>query len=176
MHTELVQALDADEHAVHGAKTSARDFDFFIGNWSVKHHRLKSRLNGCTDWETFDGQTTTCALLGGMGNLDDNILHLPVGSYRAVTLRTYDPVSDEWTIWWLDGRNPSDMDAPMRGRFREGRGEFFANDMLNGQPILVRFIWSDMTSTSARWEQAFSADNGIHWEINWVMTFTRLPE
>lgn len=156
--------------------SGARDFDFFLGDWSVRHRRLIRRLEGCMDWETFDGATATRPILGGMGNLDDNLLHLPTGSYRAVTLRTYDPAADQWAIWWLDGRHPGVMDAPMRGRFRDGRGEFFANDLFNGRPILVRFIWSDITPTGARWEQAFSADNGANWEVNWVMTFTRLPE
>ncbi|MDX2219586.1 MAG: DUF1579 domain-containing protein [Burkholderiales bacterium] len=155
------------------AASGARDFDFFLGKWAVHHRRLKERLVGCTDWEEFAGRAETRAILNGQGNIDDNILHLPAGSYRAVTLRTYDPLTDLWSIWWLDGRNPGVIDAPMRGRFQSGRGEFFANDLLNGTPILVRFIWSDITSTSARWEQAFSTDNGLNWEVNWVMTFAR---
>lgn len=158
------------------AEGGARDFDFFLGNWSVQHSRLKSRLDGCTAWDSFDGSTQTRPLLGGMGNMDDNILNLPGGSYRAVTLRTYDPVADQWAIWWLDGRNPGVMDTPMRGRFRNGRGEFLANELFKGRPILVRFIWSDMTPTRCRWEQAFSADNGATWEVNWVMNFTRQPD
>ena len=28
--------------------------------------------------------------------------------------------------------------------------------------------------TAARWEQAFSADGGATWEVNWVMEFTRV--
>jgi hypothetical protein len=154
----------------------ARDFDFFIGTWAVQHRRLKSRLNGCADWEDFTGHAVTRSILGGMGNLDDNILHLPAASYRAVTLRSYDPVAGQWSIWWLDGRNPGVLDAPMRGRFGDGRGEFFANDLFDGKPIVVRFIWSDITPASARWEQAFSADDGASWETNWVMTFTRLAD
>jgi hypothetical protein len=118
----------------------ARDFDFFLGTWAVRHHRLKRRLDGCADWEEFDGSAITRSLLGGMGNMDDNVLCLPAGTYRAVTLRTYDPVSDQWSIWWLDGRNPGVIDTPMRGRFCNGRGEFFANELFKGQPIRVRFI------------------------------------
>jgi hypothetical protein len=154
----------------------ARDFDFFIGTWAVRHHRLKRRLEGCSDWEDFDGRADTRFILGGMGNMDDNSLELPGGSYRAVTVRTFDPVANQWSIWWLDGRHPGTIDMPMRGRFSDGRGEFFANDLFNGKPILVRFIWSDITPTSARWEQAFSADNGASWETNWVMTFSRLQQ
>ena len=43
-------------------------------------------------------------------------------------------------------------------RFKNGIGTFFGDTMLNGKPVRVRFIWSQITPTSARWEQAYSAD------------------
>jgi hypothetical protein len=52
-------------------------------------------------------------------------------------------------------------------------GEFFADDQLEGKPIRVRFVWSDITANSARWQQAFSDDAGTTWETNWVMDFER---
>jgi hypothetical protein len=52
-------------------------------------------------------------------------------------------------------------------------GTFVADDTLDGRPIRVRFVWSRITARSAQWEQAFSADGGASWEINWVMQFER---
>lgn len=63
----------------------------------------------------------------------------------------------------------------MVGRFRAGRGVFYGVDSFEGKPIDVRFVWSDMTPVSCRWEQAFSPDHGNSWETNWIMTFTRVP-
>jgi len=112
--------------------------------------------------------------MGGSANMDDNLLHLPGGTYRALTLRSYDPASKQWAIWWLDGRTPHTLDVPVRGSFTDGKGVFDADDLLNGKPIRVRFAWSDITTESAHWEQAFSADAGATWETNWTMDFTRV--
>ncbi|KAF0184452.1 MAG: DUF1579 domain-containing protein [Hyphomonadaceae bacterium] len=149
------------------------DFDFFIGAWLVSHRRLKARLAGCTDWEAFDGACTTQKILGGLGNMDDNVLNLPGGAYRAVTLRAFDPQTGTWAIWWLDGRTPHALDVPMIGVFRDGVGTFHADDTFAGRPIRVRFLWTRTREASPQWEQAFSIDGGESWETNWTMQFNR---
>jgi len=111
--------------------------------------------------------------LGGLGNIDDNILELPGDPYRAVTMRSFDPKAQQWAIWWLDGRKPHRFDVPMVGSFADGIGTFLADDNFNGKPIKVRFLWSRITLQSCRWEQAFSEDGGHNWETNWVMDFER---
>ena len=68
------------------------------------------------------------------------------------------------------------MTPPTIGEFKNGRGEFYSHETLNGRPILVRFVISDITPTSCRFEQAFSADEGKTWEVNWIATDTRIPD
>jgi hypothetical protein len=153
--------------------SSAHDFDFLHGQWQVTHRRLKERLCGSHAWETFDGQCRVWPVLGGAGNVDDNLLHLPAGSYRAATLRTHDASTGHWSIWWLDGRHPGRLDVPVVGGFDQGVGIFHADDVLDGRPIRVRFRWSHTGTPTPFWEQAFSADGGGSWEINWTMRFER---
>ena len=62
---------------------------------------------------------------------------------------------------------------PVFGRFVDGIGEFRGEDVQDGIPVDVRFIWSQITPASARWEQAMSTDGGETWETNWEMHFTR---
>ncbi|HEY0232723.1 MAG TPA: hypothetical protein VGC55_15855, partial [Dokdonella sp.] len=136
--------------------------------------RLKQRLAGSHEWIEFEGTCGNRALMAGWGNVDENAIDLPGDAYRGVGLRSYDPKSGLWSIWWLDGRHPSgDLDPPVRGRFERGVGTFYADDTLNGKPIRVRYQWSKITPTSAHWEQAYSPDAGKTWETNWLMDFQR---
>ncbi len=150
------------------------DFDFLVGRWNVHHRRLKERLAGSHEWIEFEGSAVTQKILGGFGTLDDTTIDFPEGGWRGAGLRAFDPQSGQWSIWWLDSRMPlGPLDPPMRGGFHDGIGTFNAEEMIDGKPTRVRFIWSRITPTSCRWEQAFSIDGGVHWETNWVMDFTR---
>ena len=155
------------------AASGPADFDFIIGDWSVQHRRLNARLSGCTEWSVFLGTTSTRKVLGGFGNVEDNDLHLPSGHVRAVALRSYDPALRTWAIWWLDGRSPHRLDVPVVGAFSGSTGVFVADDVFNGRPIRVRFIWRKNPGGHPQWEQAFSDDAGRSWETNWLMEFQR---
>ena len=72
------------------------------------------------------------------------------------------------------GGRPGRLDPPVVGGFAKGIGTFIASDTFDGRPILVRFVWSDITETTCRWEQAFSTDDGATWEVNWIMESRRL--
>lgn len=154
-------------------QSGAGDFDFFIGSWLVAHRRLKDRLAGSNEWVEFEGVCVTQKMLGGLGNIDDNFLDMPGGAYRAVTLRSYNTETRQWSIWWLDGRYPGILDTPVVGHFENGVGTFYANDKHAGKPIRVRFLWTMPERDEPRWEQAFCPDAGATWETNWVMNFTR---
>jgi hypothetical protein len=63
--------------------------------------------------------------------------------------------------------------VPTVGEFKNGRGEFFDQEPFNGRTILVRMVWSNITSNSHQFEQSFSYDGGKTWEPNFVATLTR---
>ena len=68
------------------------------------------------------------------------------------------------------------MGQPTIGEFKNVRGEFFDQETLNGRAILVRFVISDITPDSCRFEQSFSDDGGKSWELNWVATDMRIKD
>jgi hypothetical protein len=150
------------------------DFDFLMGIWKCRHRYLRRRLAGCSDWIEFDGSCAARKILDGTGNMDEADIALPGDRYRGMTLRTYDPDRDRWSIYWLDSRRPGVLFPPVVGGFDKGIGTFHGDDEHDGRAIRVRFLWSHITPRSARWEQAFSRDEDTRWETNWIMDFRRV--
>jgi hypothetical protein len=154
-------------------KGAIGDFDFLVGHWRVRHRRLAGRLVGSTNWQEFDGECHMQKVLGGQANIDDNVLNIPSGTYRAVTLRVFDPEQHTWSIFWLDSRFPTTLGTPVVGGFAANRGVFYSDELLDGRPVRTRFFWFVDNSNLCRWEQALSPDGGKTWETNWYMRFER---
>jgi hypothetical protein len=170
------QTLDSGDKVMHTETVVAglHDFDFLVGHWRVHHRRLKEWLANNHEWIEFEGTSTMQMAMGGYGTFDDNVLELPAGTYRAAGLRSFDPKTGQWSIWWLDSRTPlGPLDPPVRGGFHDGVGTFLGDDLYKGKPIRVRYLWSKITPTTCHWEQAFSTDGGASWETNWVMDLQR---
>jgi hypothetical protein len=148
------------------------DFDFLFGDWRVHSERLRARLVGCSDWETFEATNHCRPILGGVGNVDEFVTSWN-GGFRGATLRLFDLEQQQWSIYWASNRTGV-LEPPVVGRFSDRIGTLFGHDSHEGTPVLVRFIWSDITETGALWQQAFSTDDGKTWETNWRMRFTRV--
>ncbi len=154
-------------------RDGSHDFDFQTGRWRIHNERLKERLKGCTEWETFEATQEARLLPGGLGNMDDFFTdHWP--GFVGMSLRLYNPRTRNWSIYWASNRIDG-FEPRVVGAFDDkGVGVFAGHQELDGRTILVRFTWSNITRTTARWEQDFSPDEGKTWEKNWIMTMTRV--
>lgn len=155
-----------------GARSGQHDFDFEIGTWATHLRRLRNPLSGSTEWVEYEGTTVVREVLDGRANLVELKVQGPAGRIEGLSLRLYNPEARQWT---LNFANVADglLTEPMVGEFREGRGEFYAQDTFKGRAILVRFLITVLTPDSCRFEQAFSTDGGKTWEDNWIATDTR---
>jgi hypothetical protein len=154
--------------------SGAHDFDFLVGEWRVHHHQLQPDRR---TWLDFDGWCSNRPLAGGAANMEEHLLNKPGGTYRAVALRASDSKSGRMAIWWVDSRNPSrPLDPPVIGRFENGIGTFYNDYMQDGRQMRGRFLWSNITKTSARFEQSASSDDGRTWAPNWIMNFERVKQ
>jgi len=130
-------------------------------------------LTGSTTWVEYEGTSVVRKVWNGGANLVELVADGPAGHFEGLSLRLYNPESRQWSLNFAN-RKAGTMTTPTIGEFRDGRGEFYQQDSLNGRSILVRFVISDITPTSCRFEQAFSDDGGKTWEVNWIATDTRV--
>jgi hypothetical protein len=171
----MVSTREADMANALGTEATARDFDFWMGTWNVHNRRLRERLAGCDEWDEFEATVVARPLLDGLGN-EDEFRTGHAGGFVGMSFRFFDPEKKRWSIYWADSRRCGVLDPPVFGSFSGDTGVFEGPDTFKGRPILVRFTWSGVTTSTPRWEQAFSDDGGESWETNWVMEFTPAGE
>jgi hypothetical protein len=172
------QNPDAAKPAVPAAasvRDGQRDFDFEIGTWKTHLKRLVHPLTGSMTWVEYEGTTVVRKVWNGRANLVELEADGPAGHIQALSLRLYNPESGQWSLNFSNSKSGT-LSPPTIGGFANGRGEFFSQETLDGRAIFVRFVISDITDSSCRFEQAFSADGGKTWEVNWVATDTRIKD
>jgi hypothetical protein len=152
-----------------------QDFDFEIGTWKTHLRRLVHPLTGSTTWVEYEGTTVVRKVWNGRANLVELVADGPAGHFEGLNLRLYNPQSHQWSLNFASS-NSGTLSQPTIGGFKNGRGEFFDQETFNGRAIFVRFVISDITPNSCRFEQAFSDDVGKTWEVNWIATDTRVKE
>ena len=167
--TEIVELVPTTRSRIRCVTGKPGDFDFLLGEWNVTHRKLRERLRGSDEWETFTGPARAYSLLDGVLSVDEFTLK---DGLKGSSIRTLDAARQRWTIHWTTNASGR-LFAPVHGGFEGDRGEFFGDDIEAGTPVLARYIWSGRTTGQPRWEQAFSIDGGREWETNWVMTFER---
>ncbi len=148
------------------------DFDFEFGSWHAHLRRRLHPLSGSDSWVEYDGTSVVRKLWDGRANIGELEVGNSTTHIEGLTLRLYNPQSRQWSIYWSNSQDGA-LGTAMIGQFTDGRGAFFDQELFQGRAVFVRFIFSDITATSFRLEQAFSADGGRTWEPNWISTFTR---
>jgi Protein of unknown function (DUF1579) len=153
------------------------DFDFLLGSWTIHNRRRTNPFAPPSEgtWEEFSAVSTSAKQLDGRARVEQYEATFPDGQrVLGLTIRAFDQATKQWSIVWLDTRNPPDF-RPLVGHFEQGVGLFYQgiDSPIDGKPVHVRFTWDHITANSARWQQAFSFDGGTTWETNWIMDHRR---
>ena len=153
---------------VHG---NVHDFDFEFGAWKAQV-RLREPLSISDRWVILTGTSTVTPFWKGRSNfgvLEVGNAHLHI---QGLTLRLYHPRERVWYINFANSKI-GDLGTAMIGGFNGGIGTFYDRETYDGKPVMVRFIFSDITRTHFQLVQSFSADGGARWIPNWIARFTR---
>ena len=156
--------------AAPAARDGQRDFDWAIGTWRTVVSRRLKPLTGSTTWVEYEGTSVVRPVWGGAGNLIELVMDGPAGHFEGMSLRLYNPESKQWSLNFSN-RAAGTMAVPTVGEFdKDGRGEFYNQETLGSRSILVRFVITPVNADTYRYEQAYSADGGKTWEVNWIAT------
>lgn len=179
MHINMDHAATrlADDLKIVPSKTSSQnDFDFLVGNWSVKNRMLKSRLSNNNEWLEFDSTIDMHKILNGCGNVEAYKSMNNGKPFEGAAVRLFNPQTKLWSVYWTD-TNTLTMDTnPVVGSFENGVGKLYAKDMFNDKPVVSLYQWDSRDAKHPIWSQALSADAGKTWEWNWYMTLTRIAK
>jgi hypothetical protein len=152
------------------------DFDFALGSWKAHLKRLEHPLTGSKTWVEFDGTFVARKVWDGRAMIEEVELDSPGGHIEGLTLRLYNSQTRQWSIYWANSKNGVMDTSPQVGQFKNGRGEFYGTDTLNGKPIYVRFVWTNTDTDTPHFEQSYSDDGGKTWEVNWTTDQTRMSD
>jgi hypothetical protein len=162
--------------AVHEQTSTQHDFDFIFGEWHILNRKIADNTDpDCTEWVEFEATGHAEPIFGGLGHIDRMFTPESAVSreFEGLTIRQFDPAAGVWRIWWASSTAPGRIDPPMEGRWVDGRGVFYGDDVIAGFDVRLRFVWTTQGEASAKWEQSFSYDDGETWKHNWTMDFTR---
>lgn len=170
----IAQQASTAPPAAAADRSGQKDFDWEIGTWTTNVRVLRNPLSGqAPNWAEYQGTSLVRPLLAGRANAVELSVEGSAGRIEGVALRLYNPQTRQWNINYAGARNGM-LTAPIYGGFDSaGRGAFYGQDMLDGRAILVRFIITRVSTSEARFEQAYSADGGTSWEVNWIAVDTR---
>jgi hypothetical protein len=152
------------------------DFDFALGTWKAHLKRLEHPLTGSKTWVEFDGNFVARKVWDGRAMIEEVELDSPSGHIEGLTLRLYNPQTRQWSIYWANSKNGVMDTSAQVGQFKNGRGEFYGTDTLNGKLIYVRFVWTNTDTSNPHFEQSYSDDGGKTWEVNWITDQTRMSD
>lgn len=139
-------------------------FDFWVGKWNLT-------------WEDADG-----AVAKGTNHiekvLDGKVIkenfEAQSGAYEGFVGKSYSVYNSntgEWKQTWVDNQGGY---LDFMGKF-EGNKRIFIREGINqeGEPILQRMVFYDITEDSLTWDWEMSEDNGETWQLQWRINYER---
>jgi hypothetical protein len=139
-----------------------KQFDFWVGEWDltwpgnkpgeIAHgsNDIKRIMDGCVVQENFSGGTAPL---------------------RGTSVSTFDLTSNQWKQTWVDNEGGY---LDFVGEFKDGKMIFQREATRNGQKIVQRMVWKNITSSELDWSWESSSDGGKTWQVIWPIHYKRV--
>ncbi len=163
-------AKNPQPNALHDGQ---HDFDFNFGVWHTHIHRILDPFSPTSKTVELNGTVTVRKVWDGRAQLEEIEADGPNGHWEGATLFLYNPQSHQWSQSFV-GSGPAELEAPMIGEFKDGRGVLYSNDTVDGKAVLARGVWSDISPNAHHFEISNSNDGGKTWAPAFIADLTRL--
>jgi hypothetical protein len=176
-YTRTSDQIDIDWalQSVSSEQPGQHDFDFNFGNWHTHIRRIPDPFSTPSNSFELDGTVTVRRVWGGRAQLEEIEVDTPKGRWEGLTFFLYNPKSHQWSQTFINSKMGV-LNPPTMGAFKNGRGELFNQDKFNSRTILVRGVWSEITSDSHNYEESYSDDGGKIWKPAFIAHLTRQPK
>jgi hypothetical protein len=164
--------------ATHQADTprdGTHDFDFNFGVWHTHIRRAVNPFASSPEYVELNGTVTVRKVWGGRAQLEEIEADGPKGHWEGMTLFLYNPQSHQWSQTYIGARD-GDMETPMIGEFKDGRGELISMDTSDGKTVIAKGVWSNIVPDSHRYEISYSDDGGKTYHVAFTADLTRISD
>lgn len=132
-------------------------FDFWLGSWEV------------TWGDGQCGSNTVTRILDGRV-IQENFDGAPAIEFRGMSLSVYSPKLEQWRQTWVD--NSGNYWDFLGGV--EGSDMVLAtDDVIEGQPVKLRMVFTNIGRDALDWRWERSDDNGQTWQVQWQIHYHR---
>jgi hypothetical protein len=148
-------------------------FDYQFGAWRVHVSRLVDPGSASAHWTQYDGTHVVTPLLDGSANIGVLEIAGPTGSIEGLQLRTFDPSTNQWKLWFASGSNGA-VQPPSTGHVESGQGLFFDSTRIGDRQARLRTVTTRLTETTYRDVTSYSTDGGT-WHPLWIASYAKMP-
>lgn len=158
--TPITDRLNADTSNCEASE--ARQLDFWVGEWTLTWE--KGPL-----FEAGEGTNVVRPILGGCVILET--FRYPEGAYYGSSVSTYNPNTDQWHQTWVD--NYGGYLDFTGGPQDDGTTILSRQFQHEGQTIMQRMVFHNITEDSLDWNWERLTDEGETWETLWAIHYER---
>ncbi|MGI4792990.1 MAG: hypothetical protein ACRYG8_02685 [Janthinobacterium lividum] len=154
-------------------RDGAHDMDFSIGSWRTDVTIFKEPFSPASPTVHLKGTKVARPLWNGKAVIEELEADGPEGHWEATNVFLYDPTAHQWSENYADSATGRFDGTPGIGGMRDGRIEFYSQQRIADQAMLVRGIWKDFTANAHTYEVSRSNDGGKTWHTSFVAHVTR---
>lgn len=143
-----------------------KQFDFLIGDWRMdveKYNPQGALVAKQTEWSRVRPMIGGASLLDEWGN-------------SGFTVRTWDPRSKVWRLFWTDRQYSAGRMQLWEGHFKNGVGTFVGGNSVpkSNDRVYSKIEFSELAADTVLWKMWKTPDNGKTWVLDYIRRYHRV--